>query len=86
MLTRSDCADIVAGQKRRPRCSTDAVASLSWRGGTRLVAAGGEVQPRPDLTSDAGIEALPDGLAGEARHGRAELIAWLLDRASQWTK
>jgi len=45
-----------------------------------------EVQPRPDVTSDAGIEALPDGLAGEARHGRAELIAWLLDRASQWTK
>jgi len=24
------------------------------------------------VTSDAGIEALPDGLAGEARHGRAE--------------
>jgi len=37
------------------------------------VAAGGEVQPRPDVTvPDAGIEALPDGLAGEARHGRAE--------------
>jgi len=36
------------------------------------VAAGGEVQPRPDVTSDAGIEALPDSLAGEARHGRAE--------------
>ncbi len=44
------------------------------------MAAGGEVQPRPDVATDAGIEALLDGLAGDARRDRAELIAWLLDR------
>ena len=30
--------------------------------------------------ADAGIEALLDGLAGDARGDRAELIGWLLDR------
>jgi adenylate cyclase len=44
------------------------------------VAGAGEDQPRRDATSDAGIEPLLDGLAGEARRDRAELIAWLLDR------
>ena len=44
------------------------------------MAGAGEDQPRRDATSDAGIEPLLDGLAGEARRDRAELIAWLLDR------
>jgi Adenylate cyclase regulatory domain len=44
------------------------------------VATAGEQQPRRDVTSDAGIEALLDGLDGEARRDRAELIIWLLDR------
>jgi adenylate cyclase len=44
------------------------------------VAACGEEQLRPDMTSDAGLEVLLDGLSGEARRDRAELIAWLLDR------
>jgi adenylate cyclase len=52
---------------------------VGWRKGGLVAAAGGE-QPRRDVTSDAGIEALLDGLAGEARRDRAELIAWLLDR------
>jgi adenylate cyclase len=44
------------------------------------VAIGGEDQPEPDVTPDVGIEALLDGLVGDARHDRAELIAWLLHR------
>jgi adenylate cyclase len=44
------------------------------------VAAGGEDQSRPDVASGAGIEALLDGLVGDARRDRTELIAWLLDR------
>ena len=44
------------------------------------MAGAGEDQPRRDATSDAGIEPLLDGLAGEARRDRAELIAWLLER------
>jgi adenylate cyclase len=44
------------------------------------MAAGGEEQPRRGVTSDASIDALLDGLDGEARHDRAELIALLLDR------
>jgi adenylate cyclase len=51
-----------------------------WVEERRLVAAAGEEQARRDVTSDAGIEALLNGLAGEARRDRAELIAWLLDR------
>jgi adenylate cyclase len=46
----------------------------------RFVAAAGDEQPRPDVTSDADIAPLLDGLAGEARRDRAELIAWLLNR------
>ena len=44
------------------------------------MAAGGEEQPGPDVASEGGIEALLDGLTGDARSDRAELIAWLLDR------
>jgi adenylate cyclase len=43
------------------------------------VAPGGDDQPEPDVTPDVGIEALLDGLVGDARD-RAELIAWLLHR------
>jgi adenylate cyclase len=44
------------------------------------VGAADEERARSDTTIDAGIEALLHGLAGDARHDRAELIAWLLDR------
>jgi len=44
------------------------------------VAADGEDQPRHNVTSDRGIETLLDGLVGDARRDRAELITWLLDR------
>ena len=40
----------------------------------------GEDRPRHDVRADAGIEALLDGLVGDARRDRAELITWLLDR------
>jgi adenylate cyclase len=40
----------------------------------------GDAQPARDVTSDPGIEPLLDGLVGQARRDRAELIAWLLDR------
>ena len=43
------------------------------------MAPGGDDQPEPDVTPDVGIEALLDGLVGDARD-RAELIAWLLHR------
>jgi adenylate cyclase len=39
-----------------------------------------EDRPRHDVRTDAGIEALLDGLVGDARRDRAELITWLLDR------
>ena len=42
--------------------------------------ADGEDQPRHDVTSERGIESLLDGLVGDARRDRAELITWLLDR------
>jgi adenylate cyclase len=45
-----------------------------------LVEAGGEPRPRPDMTTDACIEPLLDGLSGAARRDRAELVAWLLGR------
>jgi adenylate cyclase len=44
------------------------------------VVADGEDQPRHDVTSERGIESLLDGLVGDARRDRAELITWLLDR------
>jgi adenylate cyclase len=44
-----------------------------------VVAAGGE-HPRRDETSSAGTEAMLDGLAGQARHDRADLIEWLIGR------
>jgi adenylate cyclase len=44
------------------------------------VAADDEVHPRADAATNASIEALLDGLAGDARRDRAELVAWLLDR------
>jgi adenylate cyclase len=44
------------------------------------VAGGGEERPQHDAASDRGMEALLDGLTGEARRDRAELIAWLVDR------
>jgi adenylate cyclase len=44
------------------------------------VTAAGEEQPQRAVSSDAGIEALLDGLAGDARRDRTELIAWLLER------
>src|ERR1700756_3452350 len=50
------------------------------RGTGGLVAIGGEDQPEPDVMPDVGIEALLGGLVGDARHDRAELIAWLLHR------
>jgi adenylate cyclase len=39
----------------------------------------GQSNPR-DVISDAEIEALLEGLTGQARHDRAELVTWLLDR------
>jgi hypothetical protein len=50
------------------------------RGTGGLAAIGGEDQPEPDVTPDVGIEALLDGLVGDSRRDRAELIAWLLHR------
>jgi adenylate cyclase len=44
------------------------------------MAASDEEQPRRDMTSDVWLESLLDGLTGDARRDRAELIAWLLDR------
>jgi adenylate cyclase len=44
------------------------------------VAADDEEHPRPDAATNVSIEALLDGLAGDARRDRAELVAWLLDR------
>ena len=44
------------------------------------MASAGDEQPRRDAASDTGTEALLEGLAGDARRERAELIAWLLDR------
>jgi adenylate cyclase len=44
------------------------------------VAASGEDQREPEVTADVGSEALLDGLVGDARRDRAELIAWLLNR------
>jgi adenylate cyclase len=43
------------------------------------VTAPDDEEPRPDTTSDAGIDALLDGLVGDARRDRTELIAWLMD-------
>jgi adenylate cyclase len=40
----------------------------------------GDAQPARDVASDPGVEPLLDGLVGQARRDRAELIAWLLDR------
>ena len=44
------------------------------------MAAGGKDQPEHNVTADMGIEVLLDGLVGDARRDRAELIAWLLHR------
>jgi adenylate cyclase len=44
------------------------------------VASAGDEQSRRDAASDTGMKALLEGLAGDARRDRAELIAWLLDR------
>ena len=44
------------------------------------MASAGDEQPRRDAASGTGTEALLEGLAGDARRERAELIAWLLDR------
>ena len=44
------------------------------------MAGGGKDQTEPTVTADVGIEALLDGLVGDARRDRAELIAWLLHR------
>jgi len=44
------------------------------------MASAGDEQPRRDAASGTGTEALLEGLAGDARRDRAELIAWLLDR------
>jgi adenylate cyclase len=44
------------------------------------VTAGGKDQPESSATADVGIEALLDGLVGDARRDRGELIAWLRHR------
>jgi adenylate cyclase len=44
------------------------------------VATGAEDQPEPGVTPGVGVETFLDGLVGDARRDRAELIAWLLHR------
>jgi hypothetical protein len=44
------------------------------------MAAADDEQSRPEVTSDADLGALLDGLVGEARRDRGELIVWLLNR------
>jgi hypothetical protein len=46
----------------------------------RRMAAAGDEQRRSDVTTGARLEALLDGLVGEARRDRTELIVWLRNR------
>ena len=62
------------------RLTDRAVVSSIRRDRRRPVASAGDEQSRRDAASDNGMKALLEGLAGDARRDRAELIAWLLDR------
>ena len=70
--------------QRNIPASHGGVLATRRRGKGRLVATCCEDQREPDATVDVGvnvgIEALLDGLVGDAQRDRAELITWLLHR------